>query len=457
MSKYFLALQKVHDFVHDFQLFEAKITTMKKKFSEPKIYTGGVNIKDWNKLKRKEQEEALSKEWYVYYSFRQEDGNLKRMPNVKAGANSFKTKKERYNYLKVIQSQLLQLLELGLNPYEDNDLTVLQKNNEPRIIHKEEVLKQSNSKEQVVLESNKVEQTNVMTIKEALEFGLRLKENVININSYKNLKNRIKKFSKFFDNSLPITSIDKKSVMEYLNHVLIENSARTRNNHRTDLSSMFQVLEDNDIIANNFIKKISVLKTKAEKNKTYTSTQEKDIFEYLESNDPLLLLYIKFISYNFLRPVEVNRLRIRDIDLVDRKIYVKTKTKALKVKIIPEILVQELPNLSELNQEHYLFTPNGLGLEWNADEINRRDNFSKRFKTVVKDHFKLGSEYGLYSFRHTFITKLYRKLREEKTPFEVKSYLMNITGHTTMDALEKYLRDIDAELPEDYSSLFKNG
>ena len=63
MSKYFLALQKVHDFVHDFQLFEAKITTMKKKFSEPKIYTGGVNIKDWNKLKRKEQEEALSKEW----------------------------------------------------------------------------------------------------------------------------------------------------------------------------------------------------------------------------------------------------------------------------------------------------------------------------------------------------------------------------------------------------------
>ena len=379
------------------------------------------------------------------------------MPNVKAGANSFKTKKERYNYLKVIQSQLLQLLELGLNPYEDNDLTVLQKNNEPRIIHKEEVLKQSNSKEQVNLESNKVAQTNVMTIKEALEFGLRLKENVININSYKNLKNRIKKFSKFFDNSLPITSIDKKSVMEYLNHVLMENSARTRNNHRTDLSSMFQVLEDNDIIANNFIKKISVLKTKAEKNKTYTSTQEKDIFEYLESNDPLLLLYIKFISYNFLRPVEVNRLRIKDIDLVDRKIYVKTKTKALKVKIIPEILVQELPNLSELNQEHYLFTPNGLGLEWNADEINRRDNFSKRFKTVVKDHFKLGSEYGLYSFRHTFITKLYRKLREEKTPFEVKSYLMNITGHTTMDALEKYLRDIDAELPEDYSSLFKNG
>jgi hypothetical protein len=29
---------------------------------------------------------------------------------------------------------------------------------------------------------------------------------------------------------------------------------------------------------------------------------------------------------------------------------------------------------------------------------------------------------------------------------------MQITGHTTLSALEKYLRDIDAELSKDYSS-----
>jgi len=32
---------------------------------------------------------------------------------------------------------------------------------------------------------------------------------------------------------------------------------------------------------------------------------------------------------------------------------------------------------------------------------------------------------------------------------------MLITGHTDMTALEKYLRDIDAELPQDYSELLK--
>jgi hypothetical protein len=33
--------------------------------------------------------------------------------------------------------------------------------------------------------------------------------------------------------------------------------------------------------------------------------------------------------------------------------------------------------------------------------------------------------------------------------------LMLITGHNTMDALDKYLRGLDAELPEDYSESLK--
>ena len=61
----------------------------------------------------------------------------------------------------------------------------------------------------------------------------------------------------------------------------------------------------------------------------------------------------------------------------------------------------------------------------------------------------------MYSFRHTFITKLYRSLLEESSPFEAKSKLMEITGHTSMKALESYLRDIDAYIPEDYSYRFK--
>ena len=46
-------------------------------------------------------------------------------------------------------------------------------------------------------------------------------------------------------------------------------------------------------------------------------------------------------------------------------------------------------------------------------------------------------------------------MRKTLTPFETKSRLLLITGHNTMNALEQYLRDIDAELPEDYSDLIR--
>tara|TARA_R110002049_G_scaffold2761_2_gene22547 strand:+ start:2092 stop:2304 length:213 start_codon:yes stop_codon:yes gene_type:complete len=65
----------------------------------------------------------------------------------------------------------------------------------------------------------------------------------------------------------------------------------------------------------------------------------------------------------------------------------------------------------------------------------------------------LGSEYTVYSFRHTFITLLFRKFREEFSYSETCDKLVLITGHPTLKALKTYLKDFDAELPEDYSVL----
>ena len=253
-----------------------------------------------------------------------------------------------------------------------------------------------------------------------------------------------------------IGEINKKLVMEFLNEILDRTSPRNRNNYRTDLSSIMQALEDNDIIKSNFIKKISVLKSIPKRNKTYTKDKQEDIFKYLEEKDTNLLLFIKFISYNFLRPIEVCRIKIGDIDLKNKTIQFKAKNSPLKTKIIPDLLINELPDLSKMNKDHFLFTPDKIGDEWHTDLANKRDYYSKRFKRVVKDHFDMGTEYGLYSFRHTYITKLYRHLVKTSSPFEARSKLMLITGHSSMTALQKYLRDIDAELPEDYSHMLKS-
>ena len=433
----------------------SKLKKMSKPdFSTPKIYTGGIEISEWENFNNIQQSEALKKDWYIYYSFRcPNTGLLKRQTPIKGSANTFKTKKERFAYLSVMRNNLEKLLQNGTDPYIKNDFSYLDD------LFNKKAQKDTTEKIQpkvIEITEEKKQTKNIISIKEAFELTLKLKKNVMNDTSYGNYKLRIKKFMNYLpDTNEPITSLTKKDVINFLNNILESTSPRNRNNYRTDLNSFFNELENNEYIENNFITKINILKSSPERNKTFSDSKQLDIYKYLEKNDTLLLLFIKFISYNLLRPVEVCRLKIKDIDVNENKLYVRAKNKAVKIKIIPDILINDLPDLTKMNPEHFLFTPNGLGMEWDIKENNKRDFFSKRFNEVVKKHFNLNKDFGLYSFRHTFITRLYRKLRETNSQQIAKSELMLITGHSTIVALDKYLRDIDAELPEDYSHLLQ--
>ena len=403
----------------------AYVLTAKKNYSEPKIYDASGD---------------LSKRWYVYFSFRNPQTNLlEKQTPIYGGANNFKTKQERYEVLNAYRKQLKKVLEEGLSPYEDNQKALEAISEKP------------------VLQAVPTKGESSIAIKDAFAMALKIKQSVLSTTSFPSFSSNVKRFEKWLlaEGVVSVLAITKKIVIQYLNEVLDNTTPRTRNNTRIDLGSLFQTLEDNEIIIENFIKKINVLKATPERNKTYTNTLQAEIYKYMEENDKILLLFVKFISYNYLRPIEVCRLQVGDLDLVDRKLYVRAKNSPVKTKIIPEILINELPDLSKMNKNHFLFTPFAIGGEWETSETDKRDYFSKRFKKV-KDHFMLGKDYGLYSFRHTFITRLYSEFAKTMTPNEAKSKLMLITGHNTMDALEKYLRDIDAVLPEDYSNFLND-
>ena len=235
MPKLSLLLTKVHSSVHDLNTMKPK-----KKYSEPKLYTGGVDIKSWNKLSKKEKEAALKKQWYVRWSFRNpKTGKLVRQDNIKGGANYYKTKNERLEILQTLQKNLSILLKNGnYNPYEqdENDKTY--------------------------------------SVEEAFKFALEIKEKTLAKTSYENFENRINRFKKYllengFKNRF-ITSITKKDVNNYLNEVLKKTSPGNRNNDRTDISSLFSILSNEEIIPVNFILKIPVLKSKPNKNIAFT-------------------------------------------------------------------------------------------------------------------------------------------------------------------------------------------
>lgn len=355
--------------------------------------------------------------------------------------------------LTLYKHKIKALLKRGYNPFEKN----------AELFQKEQEIKAKKftapTSEEQVAELPQDVATNQKTIMEAFEFALSIKSKTVNERTSKDYKYKYLNFIDWLKKEHPaivtIDQLQRNVLQQYLNSILQRTSARNRNNFRADLNSLLQVLEDNEIIQTNIAKNITILRSKPERNKTYSKDVQEEIFEYLEKKDPILLLYIKFISYNFLRPIEVNRLKVGDLDLKQKTISFKAKNKAFKTKIIPDILLDDLPDLSKMNKDHLLFTPEVIGGLWEAEENNRRSYFTNRYKKVVKLHFNLDKNYGLYSFRHTFITKLYRAMVKDGSPYEAKSRLMQITGHLTMDALEKYLRDIDAELPEDYSALFK--
>lgn len=444
MSKFLLHLLNVHVIVHDLP--------MKINYSEPKIYTGGVDIKLWNKLSNKEKTAALNKDWYVYFSFRNpETGKLERQTNIKHGANKLKSKEERLKHLEFIKAILISLLKKGFDPYKDNSTL------EQKLLGKPSQKKPDIGQSIIDVKKEEIVK-NEMTIRDAFNFGLNIKSKVLGKTSYSGFQGRINRFLKWLEENGStmdgISTLSKKTFINYLNYVLEHTSASNRNNTRTDLSSLVQVLVDNEILKENFIKSINVLKAAPERNKTYSENQESEILKYISETDNILLLFIQFITYNYLRPVEVCRLKVGDLDLDGKKLFVRAKNKPVKIKIIPQKIIDLLPDLKTINPNHYLFTPDKIGGEWDAEENNRRDYFSKRFK-IIKDHFSLNKDYGLYSFRHTSITNLYKEFNKTLTPFETKSRLMQITGHQTMEALEKYLRDIDAALPDDYSHLLK--
>lgn len=66
------------------------------------------------------------------------------------------------------------------------------------------------------------------------------------------------------------------------------------------------------------------------------------------------------------------------MDLEGKTLTVKAKNKAVKIKIIPQKILDLLPDLTQINRNNFLFTPTAIGGEWNTAENNRRDYFFKK-------------------------------------------------------------------------------
>jgi len=411
-----------------------------KNFTNPKIYPKIIGTKSISNFSKKEKTEILEKydRWYVYFNFiNPKTEVMTRQPPIYMKINkNYKDFNSRAYHFLTLQKNLQKLLDNGYSPYV-----------------------------------NEVEEE-LYTAESSLDFAISLKTKTLKETSIEDYTNRLNHFKQFLRQKgllkSPITDISKKHVIEFLNNKLnaSNSGARNRNNTQTVISSLFTILEDNDIIENNFIKNIKKPKSTPKKNKAFTPDELIEVLQYFKKVDVNLYNYCAHIYYGLFRPVEIVRTQIKFIDIKRMQIESNTKT-GYFFKQIPEILFDEFYSkldLKSFNKDSYLFTRLGKPAPWEVKERNRRSYFGKRFQKILKENkeFKFSNEYTPYSFRHSAIGKLFvEKVKDYKKNndpnFEEKAlnYIRRISLHKDNGATRNYLREIGYYKIDDWSHLLK--
>lgn len=403
------------------------INTMEDLYSEVKLYkttdqTGKPCI-------------IPGKRWYVYYYFRNPNtGKMEKFQNT-FKINKYKTVEERLKAGKAWVKAQTFLLQKGFNPF---------------------------TAEGIPIESKNFDFQN-FTVKEAIQYAIDNKAGELKSATLDDYKTRAGVFVDWCSNNgldgLNIRELKEVHMVSFFNHLTNPNGRNvgrtSQDNYKRCLSSLFAKLKKDKIVVANIVD-FETTKDEPIKNTPFTGPEVEAIKAYLLKNDLQLYYFIMYVVYEFLRPVEIVRLKCGSINLVEKTLTVETKTNRKKVKKIIGPIVSHLEkiNFASLPREAHLFTNTGEFVVWDAKEKTKTDHFSNRFKKVKKA-LGFGKDYGIYSFRHTAALDLYKTFTKSGlTHTEAVSKLMPIIGHTNEKTTEKYLRDVGALLPKDYGEFY---
>lgn len=394
-----------------------------QKFKNVSIYPKTLEKK--SRFSEEEKAVLIKKRWYVYFDYLNPDTQkFERQTPITNNVNrEFKDFDSRLKAIKILKQALIDFLAAGNVPDK----------------------------------YNKQKTGGKYTIVSALEFALKEKKN-------SNLSNRTKEgyektvnafnewLKKTGRGNRPITDLSDGIIAQFLASLKVSNT--TINNYRGDLSAVIKILVKQHYLRENPVIHVEKEDAKPQIDFDYSQEEIKTVIDYLEKNDPLMLMFIRLVSYQFWRPKENCRIRIKDIDLENRTIKAFVKQGKVKTKLIPSILYDDLKTyVKDGNPEDLLFTPEGVG-KWERDLDGRRSYFTLRFKRIRKKQ-GWNPNITIYVFRHYYVTLAFKNILSEVGSEEKAiQVLSKITGHTSK-AITKYIHYRDLSLPEDYSDYLK--
>lgn len=205
-----------------------------------------------------------------------------------------------------------------------------------------------------------------MKLIEGLKIALELKKHEARKKTILDYSSLLERFTKYWEELGNIDShledFTKLDALQYLDYVLLKKKVApiTRNNYLINMKSLFYVLVDRGYINNNPFVGIKRLKVPQKKRRVFSSAETGIICNFLKDKDNGLLLAISLCYYCALRPAELRRLKIEDIDVKTGMITLSgesTKNKNLARITMPNHLIDFLKEIriTKYPLEYFVF------------------------------------------------------------------------------------------------------
>ena len=398
-----------------------------KQYSDPKLHIP-------YKLKNGKKVPSIDKgaKWYVYFSFRNPVTNKMGRPfKVYQGLNRLKTVSERKTTGAAMVQIVREALQDGYNPYVEG----------------------SNKKAQGI--------TVEASFRNALE-NLKINVKLTSFNLYRSSMDRFLRYAK--DKGLADISIHdltEKNIVDYLNHLgKPKNGVPVRpttiHNNKAQLSTLMGQMKRDKVIKTNFIAGIETRKSKPFKNEIFTAKELRTIVDVCKKKHPELHSFQKFVFYAFMRNAEILNLQVGHCDMAKRVISIETKGEAMShIYMIPHIydMLKDW-GIENLPSHYHIITPKNKPGVWDRTVKTKKSVMSNNFK-AIREKLGISENKTIYSLRHNGASSLLEGyLKQGVTQHEAELKIMQIMRHKDLDTTRKYLRNIGAVLPKDWSGAY---
>lgn len=274
---------------------------------------------------------------------------------------------------------------------------------------------------------------------EGIEHAIEIKQAAGRVRTKQTYKGFLGVFRQWAVNHpVQVENFSQKQAYEFLDYLKQSRGVgnTTRNNYLRQLKALLNELVRREIVSKNVCLNIGELPEETGRNIAFTREQQTNVEAYLQQFQPELYRFTRFVYFAFLRPAELLQIRLKHVDLQNRKIIVHSsisKNKKQQSVTLAKPLYELLKGmeLEGLNENYYLF---GRGLRPGPTSLHR-NRVSDRHREVLRLCGITDSMVTLYSWKHTGVVRAFQAGLNIKL-------LQELLRHHSLEMTDIYLKSL---------------